>query len=75
ILDRVVEMYRRIRNTIRFLLLNVSDFDANADRVPVSDLESVDRHALVRCRELAAQCREGYRDYDFVAVTRLVHGY
>ncbi|MDP9602844.1 UNVERIFIED_ORG: isoleucyl-tRNA synthetase [Variovorax paradoxus] len=75
ILDRVVEMYRRIRNTIRFLLLNVSDFDAGTDRVPVEYLESVDRHALARCRELAEQCRKGYRDYDFVAVTRLVHGY
>ncbi|MFZ3117223.1 MAG: isoleucine--tRNA ligase [Variovorax sp.] len=75
ILDRVVEMYRRIRNTIRFLLLNVSDFDAAADSVPAQDLERVDRYAVARCREWAEQCRKGYRDYDFVAVTRLVHGY
>ncbi|MGJ7566240.1 isoleucine--tRNA ligase [Variovorax sp. GB1R11] len=75
ILDRVVEMYRRIRNTIRFLLLNVSDFDAAADAVPARHLEPVDQYAMVRCRELVAQCRQGYRDYDFVAVTRLIHGY
>lgn len=75
ILDRVVEMYRRIRNTIRFLLLNVSDFDAQADAVSEHDLASVDRYAMARCRELGEQCRRSYRDYDFVAVTRLIHGY
>ncbi|MBN8752341.1 MULTISPECIES: isoleucine--tRNA ligase [Variovorax] len=75
ILDRVVEMYRRIRNTIRFLLLNVSDFDATADCMRAQDLESVDQYAMLRCRELAEQCRKSYREYDFVAVTRLLHGY
>ena len=75
ILDRVVEMYRRIRNTIRFLLLNVSDFDAGTDAVADSDLASVDRYAMARCRELVEQCRESYREYDFVSVTRLIHGY
>lgn len=75
ILDRTVERYRRIRNTIRFLLLNVSDFDAAVDAVPAQALESVDRYAMVRCREWAEQCHMGYRNYDFVAVTRLVHDY
>lgn len=75
ILDRVVEMYRRIRNTIRFLLLNVSDFDAATDSVAAEDLERVDQYAMLRCRELAEQCRKSYREYDFVSVTRLLHGY
>ncbi|MFM9926375.1 isoleucine--tRNA ligase [Variovorax sp. H27-G14] len=75
ILDRVVEMYRRIRNTVRFLLLNVSDFDATAHAVPAHRLAPVDQYAMARCAELVAQCRQGYRDYDFVAVTRLLHGY
>lgn len=75
ILDRVVEMYRRIRNTVRFLLLNVSDFDAAAHAVPARRLAPVDQYAMARCSELVAQCRQGYRDYDFVAVTRLIHGY
>lgn len=75
ILDRVVEMYRRIRNTVRFLLLNLSDFDAATDAVPACDMARVDRYAMARCGEWAGHCRQGYRDYDFVAVTRLVHGY
>src|SRR5690606_397899 len=46
ILARVVDGYRRIRNTLRFLLANTSDFDAQADAVPASELLEIDRYAL-----------------------------
>ena len=48
ILARVVDAYRRIRNTLRFLLANVSDFDPARDAVPASDLFEIDRWALAR---------------------------
>jgi isoleucyl-tRNA synthetase len=53
ILARVVDGYRRIRNTLRFLLANVSDFDVAADSVGPDELLEIDRYALAR----ASHCR------------------
>ncbi|AJY40429.1 isoleucine--tRNA ligase [Burkholderia humptydooensis] len=75
ILERVVETYRRIRNTLRFLLQNVADFDPDDDSVSAERLLDVDRYALARCREFVDACRSAYARYDFLAVTRLAHGY
>ncbi|UUX97862.1 isoleucine--tRNA ligase [Aquabacterium sp. J223] len=55
ILARVVDAYRRIRNTLRFLLANTSDFDAQADAVPLAELLEIDRHALARAAEFQAE--------------------
>jgi isoleucyl-tRNA synthetase len=61
ILKRVVESYRRLRNTLRFLMANTSDFDAAADAVPVERMLEVDRYALAR---LATLVRDAVADYD-----------
>jgi len=72
ILKRVVESYRRIRNTLRFLLANTADFDAAADAVPVADLVEIDRYAIAAARALSAAVREDYGRYEFhVVVQRL----
>lgn len=55
ILARVVDAYRRIRNTLRFLLANTSDFDAETDTVPEAELLEVDRWAIARAAELQAE--------------------
>ena len=55
ILARVVDAYRRIRNTLRFLLSNTSDFDAAADAVPLAEMLEVDRWALARTAELQGE--------------------
>ena len=55
ILTRVVEAYRRIRNSLRFLLANLSDFDADTQALPVDELLEIDRYAL----SLAAQWQAG----------------
>ncbi len=65
ILARVVDAYRRIRNTLRFLLANTSDFDANTDAVPLDQLLEVDRYALARAAELQAQILAHYEVYEF----------
>ena len=52
ILKRVVESYRRIRNTLRFLLANLADFDAQRDGLPVEDWLEIDRYALVMTADL-----------------------
>ena len=70
ILKRVVEGYRRIRNTLRFLLANVSDFDAAGDMLPVEDWLEIDRYALALTRELQAGCRADYDKYEFHRVVQ-----
>ena len=52
ILKRVVESYRRIRNTLRFLLANIADFDVQRDALPVADWLEIDRYALVMLKDL-----------------------
>ncbi|MFT4171503.1 MAG: isoleucine--tRNA ligase [Rhodocyclaceae bacterium] len=65
ILDRVVEVYRRLRNTLRFLLSNTVDFDIAQDAVPVEQWLDIDRYALALTRRLSAQCQADYDSYDF----------
>jgi len=55
ILARVVDAYRRIRNTLRFLLANTSDFDPAADAVPHAELLEIDRWALARAAQVQAE--------------------
>ena len=55
ILKRVVESYRRIRNTLRFLLANIADFDPQAHALPVDDWLEIDRYALVMTQDLQAE--------------------
>ena len=55
ILARVVDAYRRIRNTLRFLLANTSDFDASTGAVPLAEMLEIDRWALARTAELQAE--------------------
>ena len=70
ILKRVVEGYRRIRNTLRFLLANISDFDAQADMLPVEEWLEIDRYALALTRELQASCQADYDRYEFHRVVQ-----
>lgn len=65
ILARVVDAYRRIRNTLRFLLANVSDFDAAQDAVPFDQLLEIDRWALTRAAEFQADLLAHYKVYEF----------
>jgi isoleucyl-tRNA synthetase len=65
ILARVVDAYRRIRNTLRFLLANTSDFDAATQAVPLAQLLEIDRYALARTAELQAQILAHYAVYEF----------
>ena len=65
ILARVVDAYRRIRNTLRFLLANVSDFDPATDTVAFDDLLEIDRYALSRAAELQTEIRAHFDAYEF----------
>jgi isoleucyl-tRNA synthetase len=73
ILKRVVESYRRIRNTLRFLLANLSDFDIDQHRMEVSDWLELDRYALAVTEEMQKELTAHYDRYEFhPAVSRLM---
>ena len=65
ILKRVAEGYRRIRNTLRFLLANLGDFDAKKDLLPVREWLSIDRYALFLTHQLQDHIKQDYSSYEF----------
>ena len=69
ILKRVVESYRRIRNTLRFLLANTADFDVR-DLMPVEQWLEIDRYALAMTREMAVACIKDYGRFEFHTVVQ-----
>jgi isoleucyl-tRNA synthetase len=70
ILKRVVESYRRIRNTLRFLLANTADFDASRDLLEIEQWLEIDRYALAMTRQLQAQCEADYERFEFHRVVQ-----
>ncbi len=64
-LDRVSESYRKIRNTVRFILGNLSDFNPDKDALPVSELGKLDRWALSRSAEALSHITDSFESYEF----------
>jgi isoleucyl-tRNA synthetase len=75
ILQRLAEGYRRIRNTCRFLLGNLSDFDPEGDRVSGEALESLDRWALHRLQGLVRRVRLAYQRFEFHKIYHAIHNF
>ena len=75
ILDRTSEAYRRIRNTFRFILSNLNDFDVAADSVPWAEMPELDRLALVQLADLGQRVTAAYDEWRFHAVYRAIYDY
>jgi isoleucyl-tRNA synthetase len=75
ILDRLADAYRRMRNTFRFLLGNLGDFDPARDRQSYARLDEVDRWALDRLARLIGRVRRAYDEYEFHTVFHAVHNF
>ncbi len=75
ILKRMSDSYRRIRNTVRFLLGNLAEFDPARDAVPVDQMVALDRWALQRAGALQAEVVEAYRAYQFHQIYQSVHNF
>ena len=75
ILARVVDAYRRIRNTLRFLLANISDFDPAKDAVPLAEMLEIDRYALSRAAQFQAEVLAHYEVYEFHPVVAKLQVY
>jgi isoleucyl-tRNA synthetase len=74
ILKRVADAYRRIRNTSRFLLGNLHEFDRN-DLLDPSEMLPLDRWAMRRAAELQEEIKQAYERYQFVQVYQKVHNF
>ena len=74
ILKRVVETYRRIRNTLKFLLANTSDFDP-AQALPVADMLEIDRYALAMAQAMMNDVQASYTKYEFHPVVARIQSF
>ena len=75
ILDRLTEAYRRLRNTFRYLLGNLYDFNPSEDRVPYAELPELDRWALHRLQELLEKVLGSYRRFEYHAIYQAVYNF
>ncbi len=69
ILDRVIDTYRKIRNTLRYMLGNLSDFDPAQHTVPLDKLEDIDKFALALLGDLVEQVHKSYENHQFHLVS------
>jgi isoleucyl-tRNA synthetase len=75
VMTQLSEAYRKIRNTFRFALGNLANFDPSRDALPDAQMEEIDRWMLERTAELSRKCREWYAGYDFHRVYHAIHDY
>ena len=75
ILARVVESYRKTRNTLRYLVSNLYDFDPAADMVPLDELEGIDRYMLARYGEIAGRILKAYDEYDYPTIFQTLNAF
>ena len=75
ILARVVEAYRKIRNTLRILAANLYDFDPDSDRLPLEQLQEVDRYALARYGEAVQKILRSYETYEFQTISHTLNNF
>ena len=75
ILARIVEAYRKFRNTMRYLVANLYDFDPAVDVVPTTQLEEVDRFILARYGALGLKVLEAYDAYDYPTIFQAVNAF
>jgi isoleucyl-tRNA synthetase len=75
ILNRLVEAYRRLRNTARFLISNLYDFDPARDLVTNENLDELDRWILHRTQNVLDRCREAYDKYEFHVVYHTLNNF
>jgi len=75
ILARLVEAYRRIRNTFRFLLGNLSDFKPETDTIAYAELQEIDRYILHELDKLQKRVLKAYEEYEFHTIYHAIHNF
>ncbi|MGE7876980.1 isoleucine--tRNA ligase [Peribacillus muralis] len=75
ILKQVSEVYRKIRNTFRFLLGNLDGFNPETDKVAIQELPEVDRYMLVKLNKLITHSKLSYENYEFATIYNMVNNF
>jgi isoleucyl-tRNA synthetase len=75
VMTQLSEAYRKLRNTFRFALGNLADFDPARDSVPDAEMEELDRWMLSRTADLVRQCRKWYEAFEFHRVFHALHDF
>lgn len=75
IVKQMSDVYRKIRNTFRFLLGNLADFRSDCDAVAYAELDDIDRWALSRLEQVRKKVTEAYENYEFHVMYHVVHNY
>ncbi len=75
ILKQISDNYRKLRNTARYCLGNLYDFDPNKDMVDNSQLEELDKYALMKLDEVIEIARKGYEEYDYHTTAYALHNF
>ncbi len=75
IMKQLSDAYRKIRNTIRYILGNTSDFDYEKDKVVFADMQELDQWALMRLQQLKKEVEAAYEAYDFHVMFHAIHNF
>ena len=75
ILKQLAEVYRKVRNTIRYILGNTYDFDYEKDKIAFADMEELDKWALMRFEQLKKDVQAAYEAYDFHVLFHAIHDF
>ncbi|TFE02690.1 isoleucine--tRNA ligase [Jeotgalibacillus salarius] len=75
ILKQVAEVYRKMRNTLRFLLANLADFDPSKDAVSFEDLREVDQFMMVRLNQVVKSVTNSYENYEFASIYHTINNF
>ncbi|HLR80280.1 MAG TPA: isoleucine--tRNA ligase [Bacillota bacterium] len=75
ILQQVSESYRKIRNTFRFMLGNVADFNPETDRVQEEDMEEIDRYMLYRLQQLIEDVHQSYEQFEYSPIFHRIYNF
>ncbi len=75
ILQQITEVYRKIRNTLRFLVSNLEGFDPATDLVPLAAMSEVDQYTMMKAQKLIDKSIKAYENYEFNAVYQSVHNF
>jgi isoleucyl-tRNA synthetase len=75
ILKQLTEVYRKIRNTIRYMIGNCYDFNPSADAIAYGDMDELDRYALHRLQILADKVGQAYEEFEYHVVFHAIHNF
>ncbi len=75
IFKQIAQNYLKFRNTARYCLGNLADFDPNKDMIPADKLETLDKWAMTKLNELIVACRKAYNNYEFHVVSHIINDF